>query len=63
MGWRSPYPNGSSSLSLGTRGGLSIYEVARAIHLSDVCRAEVVTWINQFAVPPEEQEDHAFPNG
>ena len=43
-----------------SRGGLSIYEVARAIHLSDACRAEVVRWINQFAVLPEEQEDRAF---
>ena len=43
-----------------SRGGLSIYEIARAIHLSDACRAEVVTWINQFAVPPEEQQDRAF---
>ena len=42
-----------------SRGGLSVYEVARAIHLSDTCRAEVVTWINQFAVPPEEQDDEA----
>ncbi|WP_419164842.1 hypothetical protein [Candidatus Palauibacter sp.] len=44
-----------------SRGGLSVYEVARAIHLSDTCRAEVVTWINQFAVPPGEQGDLAFP--
>ncbi len=40
-----------------SRGGLSVYEVARAIHRSDTCRAEVVTWINQFAVPPSRQED------
>ena len=40
-----------------SRGGLSVYEVARAIHLSDTCRAEVVTWINQFAVSPGEQGD------
>lgn len=38
-----------------SRGGLSVYEVARAIHRSDTCRAEVVTWINQFAVPPSRQ--------
>lgn len=40
-----------------SRGGLSVYEVARAIHLSDTCRAEVVTWINQFAVPPGERDE------
>ena len=40
-----------------SRGGLSAYEVARAIHRSDTCRAEVVTWINQFAVPLSQQED------
>ena len=40
-----------------SRGGLSVYEVARAIHRSDTCRAEVVTWINQFAVPPSQKED------
>ena len=44
-----------------SRAGLSVYEVARAIHLSDTCRAEVVTWINQFAVTPGEQGDHALP--
>ena len=31
--------------------------------VSEVCGAEVVTSINQFAVPPEEREDHVFPNG
>jgi len=46
-----------------SRGGLSVYEVARAMHLSDTCRPEVVTWINQFAVPPAEQEDRALPAG
>ena len=35
-----------------SRGGLSVYEIARAIHLSDTRRAEVVTWINQFGVRP-----------
>ena len=40
-----------------SRGGLSVYEVARAIHRSDTRRAEVVTWINQFAVPPGQQEE------
>ena len=47
-----------------SRGGLSVYEIARAMHLSDTCRAEVVSWINQFAVPPAEQEEStARPNG
>ena len=44
-----------------SRGGLSVYEVARGIHLSDTCRAEVVAWINQFTVPPAEQEHLGFP--
>lgn len=35
------------------RGGLSIYQVARAIHLSEVRFANVVAWINQFAARPE----------
>ncbi|MDE0179642.1 MAG: hypothetical protein OXP36_13740 [Gammaproteobacteria bacterium] len=47
-----------------SRAGLSVYEIARAIHLSDTRRAEVVTWINQFAVPSGEQkESTARPNG
>ena len=37
------------------RAGLSIYEIARAIHLSEIRRGEVCMWINQFAIPPEEQ--------
>ena len=35
-----------------SRGGLSIYEIARAIHLSETRRADVVSWINQFGVRP-----------
>lgn len=35
-----------------TRAGLSVYQIARAIHLSQTTRALVVTWINQFGVPP-----------
>ena len=33
-------------------GGLSLYEIARAIHLADTRRALVTRWINQFAVRP-----------
>ncbi len=33
-------------------GGLSLYEIARAVHLTDVRRASVTRWINQFAVRP-----------
>ena len=32
-------------------GGLSVYEAARAVHLSGTRCADVVAWINQFAVP------------
>ena len=39
-----------------SRGGLSVYEVARAIHLSKTHRADVVSWINQFAVQPGNAE-------
>ena len=39
-----------------TRAGLSLYEIARAIHLSDTRRAEVCAWINQFAVHPNEHD-------
>ena len=39
-----------------TWAGLSLYEIARAIHLSDTRRAEVCTWINQFAVHPNEHD-------
>ena len=35
-----------------SRGGLSVYEIARAIHLSQTRRADVVSWINQFGVKP-----------
>ncbi len=33
-------------------GGLTIYELARAIHLARIRRADIVTWINQFAGRP-----------
>ena len=35
------------------RGGLSIYQVARAIHLSHARFGNVAAWINQFATRPE----------
>jgi len=35
------------------RGGLSIYQVARAIHLSHARFGNVAAWINQFAARPE----------
>ncbi len=35
-------------------GGMSVYEVARAIRLSLTLRPHVVAWINLFGVPPEE---------
>lgn len=33
-------------------GGLTIYEIARAIHLTRIRRYDIVTWINQFAAAP-----------
>ena len=33
-------------------GGLTIYELARAIHLTRIRRADIVFWINQFAGGP-----------
>ena len=36
---------------------LTIHEIARAIHLSGTRRAQVVRWINQFAVPPTTRSD------
>ena len=32
--------------------GLTIYEIARAIHLTRIRHADIVTWINQFAARP-----------
>ena len=32
-------------------GGLSLYEIARAIHLT-ISRSSVVRWVNQFAIGP-----------
>jgi len=36
-----------------SRGGLSLYEVARAIHLSRTLRPHVIAWPNNFGVRPE----------
>ncbi len=38
---------------LPARGGVSIYEIARAIHITRVRWAIVVSWINQFAIRPD----------
>ncbi|MDE3261199.1 MAG: hypothetical protein OYL41_04350 [Acidobacteriota bacterium] len=35
-------------------GGLSVYEVARAIHLSETLRPHVTAWINLFGAPPND---------
>ena len=40
-------------LRMHTRGGLSIYEIARAMHLAGTRRASVIRWINQFALAPQ----------
>ena len=39
-----------------SRAGLSLFEIARAIHLSETTRASVCTWINYFAVHPDEHD-------
>ena len=36
-----------------SRGGLSVYEVARALHFAGIKRAVVVDWINEFGQRPE----------
>ena len=41
------------------RGGLSIYQVARAIHLSRARFGNVSAWINQFAARPESTDQSA----
>ncbi|MDE2974457.1 MAG: hypothetical protein OXU64_07030 [Gemmatimonadota bacterium] len=33
-------------------GGLSLYEIARAIHLTGIRRVSVTRWINQYAIRP-----------
>ena len=37
-------------------GGMSVYQVARAIHLSGILRPHVIAWINLFGVPPGEDD-------
>ena len=39
---------------LRTLGGISLYEMARALHLARSRRAALVRWINRFAVRPEQ---------
>ena len=34
-------------------GGMSVHEVARAIHLCTTRRQDVIAWINLFGVPPD----------
>ena len=36
-------------------GGMSVYEVARAIHLCKTPRPKVIAWINLFGVRPRER--------
>lgn len=33
-------------------GGMSVYEIARAIHLSGTLRPQAIAWINLFGAPP-----------
>ncbi|MCY3745393.1 MAG: hypothetical protein OXH05_04110 [Acidobacteria bacterium] len=33
-------------------GGMSVYQIARAIHLSESRQGHVIAWINLFGVPP-----------
>ena len=40
-----------------SRGGLSVYEIARAIHLSGTHRPRVVAWMNQFGRKPGSNGD------
>ncbi len=36
-------------------GGMSLYEVARAIHLSKTFRPHVIAWLNLFGAPPNDK--------
>jgi len=36
-------------------GGMSVHDVARAIHLSGTFRQDVIAWINLFGVPPDDR--------
>ncbi len=37
------------------RGAVSLHEIARAIHITKIRRATIVSWINQFGCPPGER--------
>ena len=45
-------------LGLLSAGGMSVYEVARAIRLSLTDRPHVVAWINLFGVRPDDHSTH-----
>ena len=36
-------------------GGLSVYQLVRAIHLCKTLRRDVLAWLNLFAVPPDDR--------
>ena len=38
---------------LRTDGGVSLYEMARALHATRTRRADLVRWINRYAVRPQ----------
>lgn len=42
----------ASTYRLLANGGLSLYEIARAIHLTGIRRISVTRWINQYAIRP-----------
>lgn len=44
-----------------SRGGLSLYEVARAIHLSGTLRPRVIAWLNQFGARPRDRAGKLMP--
>ena len=35
------------------QGGISLYEIARALHAARIRRPDLVRWINRFAVRPK----------
>ena len=39
-------------MDLRTRGGISLYEMARALHATRIRRADLVRWVNRFARRP-----------
>ena len=46
--------------SLLSRAGLTVYEIARAMHLSGSTTSAKTHWINQFAAPPDEKTQYPF---